>query len=161
MPPDSGNGDRNLILMPTTATTSVLTLDSRYDPGAFFDEMFEAPGVPRPHYRVLAEQLAALSVEEFEERRRGVDISFLNQGIGFTVYGQEEGLERIFPFDLIPRVIPRDEWDHIERGLVQRVRALNLFLHDIYHDQKILRDGRIPSALVFGARHFRREMIGI
>jgi uncharacterized circularly permuted ATP-grasp superfamily protein len=145
----------------TSPHTSVLTLDGSYEPGAFFDEMFEAPGAPRPHYRVLAEQLAALSVEEFEERRRAVDVSFLNQGIGFTVYGQEEGLERIFPFDLIPRVIPGDEWSRIERGLVQRVQALNLFLADVYHGQRILRDGVIPSELVFGARHFRREMIGV
>jgi uncharacterized circularly permuted ATP-grasp superfamily protein len=147
--------------MPTPSTTSVLSPGDRYEPGPFFDEMFDEDGLPRPHYRVLAEQLAALSAEEFEARRHGVDISFLNQGIGFTVYGQEDGLERIFPFDLIPRVIPRNEWDQIERGLVQRVRALNLFLHDVYHDQRILRDGRIPSELVFGARHFRREMIGI
>ena len=147
--------------MPTSANTSVLALEAGYEPGSFFDEMFEARGSPRPHYRVLAEQLAALSVEDFEERRRAVDVSFLNAGIGFTVYGQEEGLERIFPFDLIPRVIPGDEWSHVERGLVQRVRALNLFLADVYHDQRILRDGRIPSALVFGARHFRREMIGV
>ena len=137
------------------------TLDGSYEPDGFFDEMYEAAGVPRAHYRVLAEQLSALGVEEFEERRRAVDVSFLNQGIGFTVYGQEEGLERIFPFDLIPRVIPGDEWSHIERGLVQRVRALNLFLADVYHGQRILRDGRIPSELVFGARHFRREMIGV
>jgi uncharacterized circularly permuted ATP-grasp superfamily protein len=147
--------------MPTSSKTSVLAPDGSYETGAFFDEMFEAPGRPRPHYRVLAEQLAALSVDEFEERRRAVEVSFLNQGIGFTVYGQEEGLERIFPFDLIPRVIPRGEWNHIERGLVQRVRALNLFLDDVYHEQRILRDGRIPGELVFGARHFRREMIGI
>jgi len=147
--------------VPATSQTSVLTLHGRYEPGAFFDEMFEASGVPRPHYRALAEQLSVLSAEDFEERRHGVDLSFLNQGIGFTVYGQEEGLERIFPFDLIPRVIPQHEWAHIERGLIQRVRALNLFLHDIYHDQRILRDGRIPAALVFGAQHFRREMIGV
>ena len=137
--------------MPTSSNTPVLPLEGRYDPGAFFDEMFEAPGLPRPHYRALAEQLAALSVEEFEQRRHAVDVSFLNQGIGFTVYGEEEGLERIFPFDLIPRVIPQDEWAHIERGLIQRVRALNLFLDDVYHEQRILRDGRIPAELVFGA----------
>ncbi|MCW2976753.1 MAG: hypothetical protein JWM06_2034 [Actinomycetia bacterium] len=147
--------------MPTSAKTPVLPLDGRYEPGAFFDEMFEAPGRPRPHYRALAEQLSALSIEEFEDRRHAVDMSFLNQGIGFTVYGQEEGLERIFPFDLIPRVIPGNEWSHIERGLVQRVRALNLFLDDVYHGQRILRDGKIPADLVFGARHFRREMIGV
>src|SRR5439155_600475 len=156
-----GRRGSDLVLMPTSSKTSVLTLEGRYEPGAFFDEMFEAPGLPRPHYRALADQLAALSVEEFEERRHAVDVSFLNQGIGFTVYGQEEGLERIFPFDLIPRVIPGNEWNHVERGLVQRVRALNLFLGDVYHDQRILRDGRIPADLVFGASHFRREMIGV
>ncbi len=147
--------------MPTSANTSILGLEAGYETGAFFDEMFEAPGKPRPHYQVLAEQLARLTVEEFEERRRAVDDSFLNAGIGFTVYGQDEGLERIFPFDLIPRIIPGDEWAHIERGLIQRVRALNHFLDDVYHDQKILREGLIPAALVFGARHFRREMIGV
>jgi uncharacterized circularly permuted ATP-grasp superfamily protein len=147
--------------MPTSSNTPVLPLDGRYDLGAFFDEMFDAPGQARPHYQALAEQLAALSVEEFEQRRHAVDLSFLNQGIGFTVYGEEEGLERIFPFDLIPRVIPQDEWAHVERGLIQRVQALNLFLADIYHGQRILRDGRIPAELVFGATHFRREMIGL
>ena len=147
--------------MPTSSNTPVFPLEGRYDLGAFFDEMFDAAGHARPHYRALAEQLAALSVEEFEQRRHAVDVSFLNQGIGFTVYGEEEGLERIFPFDLIPRVIPQDEWAHIERGVIQRVRALNLFLDDVYHGQRILRDGRIPAELVFGATHFRREMIGL
>ena len=132
-----------------------------YDPGAFFDEMYAATGPPRPHYRELAEELARLSSDEFEERRRAVELSFMNQGIGFTVYGQEEGIERIFPFDLIPRMIPGAEWDRLERGLIQRVRALNLFLEDIYHDQRIVRDGKIPGELLFGARHFMREMVGI
>ena len=132
-----------------------------YDPGAFFDEMYAATGQPRPHYRELAEELGRLSSDEFEERRRAVELSFVNQGIGFTVYGQEEGIERIFPFDLIPRVIPGAEWDRLERGLIQRVRALNLFLEDIYHDQRIVRDGKIPGELLFGARHFMREMIGV
>jgi uncharacterized circularly permuted ATP-grasp superfamily protein len=147
--------------MPAASPPSVLSLEGNYQLEAFFDEMFEALGVPRAHYRALAEQLAALNVEEFVERRHRVDLAFLNQGIGFTVYGQEEGVERIFPFDLIPRVIPQHEWAHVERGVIQRVNALNLFLHDVYHDQRILRDGRIPAALVFGARHFRREMIGV
>ena len=123
--------------------------------------MFEATGTPRPHYRALAEELGRLSFEEFEERRHAVELSFVNQGIGFTVYGQEEGLERIFPFDLIPRVIPSAEWDRLERGVIQRVRALNLFLHDVYHEQRIVRDGKIPGELLFGARHFMREMVGV
>ena len=136
-------------------------LDEGYDLGGFFDEMFEAPDRPRPHYRALAEHLAGLTAEEFEERRQTVDAAFVNQGIGFTVYGQEDGLERIIPFDLIPRVIPGAEWELLERGLIQRVRALNLFLHDVYHEQRILAEGRVPAELVFGARHFRREMIGV
>ena len=85
----------------------------------------------------------------------------MNRGIGFTVYGQEEGLERIFPFDLIPRVIPSAEWDRLSRGVIQRVRALNLFLHDVYSEQRIVRDGKIPGELLFGARHFMREMVGV
>src|SRR5260370_41901269 len=104
--------------MPATSQTSVLALQGHYEPGGFFDEMFEAPGVPRPHYRALAEQLSALSAEQVEERRHGVDLAFLNQGIGFTGYGQEEGLGRIFPFDLIPRVIPQDELAHIVPRLI-------------------------------------------
>ena len=141
--------------------TSESSLGGRYDPGPFFDEMFEDPGRPRPHCAALAEQLASLTAEEFEERRQQVGQAFLNQGIGFTVYGQEDAIERIFPFDLIPRVIPRAEWDVLERGVIQRARALNLFLHDVYHDQRILSDGVVPAELVLGARHFRREMIGL
>ena len=136
-------------------------LGEKYDPGAFYDEMFVATGTPRPHYRALAEELGRLSFEEFEERRHAVELSFVNQGIGFTVYGQEEGLERIFPFDLIPRVIPSAEWDRLSRGVIQRVRALNLFLHDVYSEQRIVRDGKIPGELLFGARHFMREMVGV
>ena len=146
---------------PTPPSPSTRPLGETYDPGAFYDEMFEATGKPRTHYQALAEELGWLSFEEFEERRHAVELSFVNQGIGFTVYGQEEGIERIFPFDLIPRVIPGAEWDRLERGLIQRVRALNLFLEDIYHDQRIVRDGKIPGELLFGARHFMREMVGI
>jgi uncharacterized circularly permuted ATP-grasp superfamily protein len=147
--------------MSAPSSTSVLAPADSYDPGRFYDEMFTAEGEPREHYRALAEHLSALTIEEFEERRHSVDLSFVNQGIGFTVYGQEEGIERIFPFDLIPRIIPRAEWDRLERGLVQRVRALNLFVHDVYHGQRILLDGVLPAELVFGARHYRREMIGV
>jgi uncharacterized circularly permuted ATP-grasp superfamily protein len=136
-------------------------LGETYDPGPFYDEMFETTGTPRPHYRALAEELGRLSFDEFEERRHAVELSFVNQGIGFTVYGQEEGLERIFPFDLIPRVIPSHEWKVLERGLIQRVRALNFFLDDVYRDQRIVRDGKIPGELLFGARHFVRAMVGV
>jgi len=106
--------------------------------------------------------LAEMTGEAFNEARSTADISFLYQGITFTVYSQQDqGIERIFPFDLIPRIIPGSEWSFIERGLTQRVTALNQFLYDIYHDQRILKDKLIPSDLIFGAQNFRREMIGV
>jgi uncharacterized circularly permuted ATP-grasp superfamily protein len=136
-------------------------LSRLYDPSPFYDEMFSSPGKPRPHYRVLRDHLQTMTAEMFAERRRVADAAFLYQGITFTVYGQEQGIERIFPFDLVPRIIPHAEWSHIEQGVAQRVQALNLFLHDIYHDQRILREKLIPPELVFSSGHFRREMIGL
>jgi uncharacterized circularly permuted ATP-grasp superfamily protein len=135
-------------------------LTAGYEPGGFFDEMFEAPGAARPHYRDLYETLSTLTPATFDGRRQAADVSFLRQGIGFTVYDDDEGIERIFPFDLIPRVIPHGEWQLLERGLAQRVVALNQFLQDVYGPQRIFGDGRIPAELVFGARHFRRELVG-
>lgn len=137
-------------------------LNANYDVADFFDEMFLASRVPRPHYRRLHEMLSEMTVEAFNESRSNADISFLYQGITFTVYSQQDqGIERIFPFDLIPRIIPGTEWANIERGLIQRVTALNQFLYDIYHNQQIIKDKVIPADLIFGARHFRREMIGL
>ena len=136
-------------------------MDAAYPLDGFFDEMFAGPGEVRPHYRALVDQLLEMSPEAFDERRRAADASFLYQGITFTVYAEEEGTERVFPFDLVPRIIPEAEWAPIEQGLRQRILALNLFLEDIYHSQRILKEGRIPADLVFGARHFRREMIGV
>jgi len=132
-----------------------------YDTGAFYDEMFRAPGIPRPPYVKLFQKLAAMAPSHFEERRKLADLSFLIQGITFTVYSDGRGTERLFPFDLIPRIIPNSEWQHIERGLSQRVMALNLFLHDIYGSQRILQDKRIPRSLVYSCPHFRREVIGV
>ena len=135
-------------------------LTAGYDLGAFYDEMFESSGQPRPHYAPLAERLEAMSAAQLEERIRVANAFFLTQGIGFTVYGDDEGTDRIFPFDLVPRIVPADEWRTIEQGLVQRLRALNLFLDDIYHRQQILEAGVVPAELVFGSRNFRREMMG-
>jgi uncharacterized circularly permuted ATP-grasp superfamily protein len=132
-----------------------------YDTGAFYDEMFVSPGVPRPHYRTLLERLATLTAEQLDDRRRSADATFLHQGITFNVYGDEAGVERIFPFDLVPRIIPANEWSDIERGLLQRVEALNRFLGDLYGEQRMIRDGRIPAELVFSASGFRREMVGL
>jgi uncharacterized circularly permuted ATP-grasp superfamily protein len=127
----------------------------------FYDEMFAAPDKTRTHYDVLRDQLNTLTVNSLEERRHAADLVFLHQGITFTVYNDSQGVERIFPFDLIPRVIPQHEWKQLSDGLTQRAQALNLFLRDVYHEQRILKDKRIPPQLVFGAKHFRREMIGV
>jgi uncharacterized circularly permuted ATP-grasp superfamily protein len=143
----------------TVDTPPILT--EAYHIGNFYDEVFVANGEPRPHYQYLHQQLLKLTANTFNERRREADISFLYQGITFTVYSQQEGIERIFPFDLIPRIIPQAEWATIERGLAQRVVALNLYLDDIYHDQRIIRAGVIPADTVFSAKHFRREMMDV
>ena len=132
---------------------------SDYQVGDFFDEMFAAPGVARPHYSKLLARFKEMDREEFERKRALAASTFLSQGVTFTVYNDDQGTERIFPFDLLPRIIPAEEWDKIERGLVQRITALNLFLHDIYHEQNILRDGVIPKSIVWEAAHFRHEFM--
>jgi len=136
-------------------------LFSGYSAGPFYDEMFADQGRPRSHYARLFEKLGVMAQSQFEERRKLADLSFLLQGITCTVYNDGRGTERLFPFDLIPRIIPHSEWTHIERGLSQRVVALNLFLKDIYGPQLILKDRRIPASLIYSCRHFRREMIGL
>jgi uncharacterized circularly permuted ATP-grasp superfamily protein len=131
-----------------------------YAPEAFFDEMFEPTGDVRTHYQRLLTRYSGMSSEEFQKKRDLADNAFLTQGVTFTVYNDLEGTERIFPFDLIPRIIPRAEWEHVERGLGQRITALNLFLHDIYHEQKIVHDGIVPAEIIHSAAHFRPEFMG-
>ena len=136
-------------------------LFTQYETGKFYDEMFEEPGRPRPHYRQLYERLQALSIEELVRTQSLADRTHLDQGITFTVYGDPTQTERIFPFDLLPRIIPHSEWRHLEQGLRQRVRALNAFLLDVYGEQAILRDRVIPRDLVESAAHFQRDFVGV
>jgi len=146
---------------------SVVTFDEHspllatYDPGRAYDELLQAGREPRPHYKALYDRLLSLPAEELNRRKSAADVSFLNQGITFTVYSSSEGTERIFPYDLIPRIITGSEWKTVERGLSQRLTALNLFLHDIYHDGKIVKDGVVPVDMVYSSRHYRREMRGL
>ncbi len=130
-----------------------------YDQGGLFDEMLDARGEVRPHYRKFRRLFKAITPEEFDQKRQSVDLAFLRQGITFNVYGDSQGAEKIFPFDLLPRIIPAKEWEHIERGLVQRITALNFFLHDIYHEQRIVKDGVVPPFYVLSGKHFRREFV--
>ncbi len=132
-----------------------------YPLGASYDEMFAGQCQPRPHYETLYQQLCALPVEELDRRQQVADRAFLHQGITFTVYGDKQGTERIFPFDLLPRIIPAADWDEVERGLRQRITALNLFLRDIYHEGRILREGVVPRDLVYSCPHYRRQMRGL
>ena len=136
-------------------------LFANYETGGFYDEMFVAPGVARPHYAKLFQTLAGMAPEHFNERRKLADLSFLMQGITFTVYSDGAGTERLFPFDLIPRIVPHAEWERVERGLTQRVLALNLFLQDVYGPQKILADKRVPRELIYSCKHFQQEMLGL
>lgn len=131
-----------------------------YDPGKFYDEMFTPAGGVRAHSQPLLERFSSLDEEGFRERMAIAELYFLRQGITFNVYHDERGSERIFPFDPIPRVIPADEWETIEAGLVQRITALNLFLHDVYHDQRIIADGVVPRQYIEGAKHYRPELRG-
>jgi uncharacterized circularly permuted ATP-grasp superfamily protein len=102
-----------------------------------------------------------LPAEELRRSKVAADLSFFNQGITFKVYGREEGTERIFPHDLLPRIVSSAEWETIERGLIQRITALNLFLKDVYHEGRILKDGVIPGEIIYTCRHFRRQMRGV
>ncbi len=132
-----------------------------YDPNGFFDEMFATPTEVRRHYERFRNLFAQISPDEFDQRRAEVDLAFMRQGVTFNVYGDSQGAERIFPFDLIPRIIGAKEWEYLERGLIQRITALNLFLHDLYHDQRIVKDGVIPAYYILSARHFRREFVQV
>lgn len=135
-------------------------LFDQYEAQGFYDEMFDSSGRVRPHYEMLLQRFSEMESADFERKKLLAERTYLNQGITFTVYSGDEGTERIMPFDLIPRIIPSNEWEHIERGLVQRLAALNLFLHDVYHEQRIVREGIVPDEIIRSAKHFRPELVG-
>jgi uncharacterized circularly permuted ATP-grasp superfamily protein len=134
---------------------------AKYRLGAPYDEMFDRDGNVRPHYAALAERLANLPADELHRRQQACETSFLHQGITFTVYADKQATERIIPTDLLPRIVTAPEWARIEAGLKQRIAALNLFLRDIYSDGRVLKDGLIPRSMIYGSRHYRREMRGL
>ncbi|WP_244442452.1 circularly permuted type 2 ATP-grasp protein [Azospirillum lipoferum] len=117
--------------------------------------------LPAEHTALIRQRLAALDFDELRRRAQDAERELYNLGITFIVYSDKDAVDRILPFDVIPRVISAPEWKHLESGVTQRVAALNLFLHDIYHDQKILKDGVIPRDLVEGNHNFRPQMIGL
>ncbi|MGE3126232.1 MAG: circularly permuted type 2 ATP-grasp protein [Fimbriimonadaceae bacterium] len=125
-----------------------------------YDEAFTKDGFPRPHYASIVESLGRLTTRQIKHRGKLQEVSLRNQGITFNVYGDGEGEERVFPFDFVPRVIPSSEWRQLEKGLAQRVTALNLFLKDIYTNQRILEEKIVPYDLVYSRTDFRRELLG-
>jgi uncharacterized circularly permuted ATP-grasp superfamily protein len=126
-----------------------------------FDEIYGSDGSVRGQYQPLADWIAATPPERIRQMREAANMLFQRVGITFAVYGEEAGAERLIPFDMLPHIIPAAEWRHLEAGLKQRVRALNLFLHDVYHGQEILRSGRIPAARITGSKLFKQEMVGV
>ncbi|MCE0460538.1 MULTISPECIES: circularly permuted type 2 ATP-grasp protein [Pseudomonas] len=130
-------------------------------PRAFFNEMYDAQGDCRPHYQAFARWLADTPVELLDQRRREADLLFHRAGITFTLYGDEQGTERLIPFDIIPRSIKASEWQSVERGCIQRVQALNMFLDDIYHGQHILKEGIIPPEQVLANEGYQIAMQGL
>ncbi len=132
-----------------------------YDLGPFYDEMFEAPGRPRPGCRMLYEKILSLPAGEVLARQSAAEQALYDMGITFTVYGHEDGTEKIFPFDIIPRVIKASEWDVLERGLIQRITALNLFIDDVYHQGRIVSDGIVPRSVVETSSGYFKECQGL
>jgi uncharacterized circularly permuted ATP-grasp superfamily protein len=132
-------------------------------PTTGFDEIFEAAGAPRPHYAPLIGILESFTREDVDRRERLQKLALMNHGITFTVSvsGEQEGLERIFPFDFVPRIIPAAEWKLVQDGLVQRITALNLFLLDVYQDGKCVADGVVPPELIFSRKEYKRELRGL
>src|SRR5688572_8530645 len=122
-----------------------------------WDEMMSGDGVRKP-YQNISDFLTRIPAEELTKKEELAKRLFMSQGVTFTVYSSGEGIEKIFPFDIIPRIITAAEWDFIDRGIRQRLRALNLFLRDVYHEQFILKDGVVPVDLVYSCPHYLREM---
>jgi len=132
-----------------------------YDSQHFFDEIFDASGQVRPAAEPLVRMIDSLDPGELRQRQHAAERALLYSGITFNVYGDDSGAEKIFPFDIVPRIVKRSEWERIERGLRQRIHALNLFLADIYHEQRILKEGIIPEHVIRSAAAFREQCVGL
>jgi len=135
-------------------------LDTYHLEGSHFDEVYTESKYPKEHYETIVERFNQLSMTDFERINNEVKTTFFNQGITFAVYSNDKKAdERIFPFDLFPRIIPYKEWMHLETGVIQRNKAINLFLHDIYHKKQILKDKVVPADLIFSSKNYLKEMI--
>ena len=132
-----------------------------YNPENFYDEFFEASGQPRAEVKKLVDRINSFSKRELSNRQKAAESAFMQMGITFGVYGDTKGLEKVFPFDIIPRIINASDWNLIERGVTQRVFALNKFIDDVYNDQKIIKDGVISKELILSSVAYRKECEGL
>lgn len=132
-----------------------------YDPENFYDELFLDSGQPRSHCASLVKRMVELGIEQLEQQRQTAEIALFKLGVTFNVYSDDQGVEKIFPFDIIPRIIDGAEWSQLERGLKQRIRALNLFLDDVYGAQKIIKEGKIPAEIISTASGFLKPCLGV
>jgi uncharacterized circularly permuted ATP-grasp superfamily protein len=132
-----------------------------YDPAGYYCEMLGPRAEPIAATQLIRDRIASMSLDQLHERAQAAERELFNLGITFTVYSERDAIDRILPFDLIPRVLSIADWQTIEEGVKQRVRAINMFLADVYHDQKILTDGVVPRDLVLGNPNYRRQMIGM
>ncbi len=132
-----------------------------YDTKGYYDELIDGSGRPRPGAMLLIDRIEGLPPGDLARRQQAAEAALMNMGITFAVYGDERGAEKIWPFDLIPRIVEPEDWRRIHAGLRQRIRALNLFIDDVYHDQKIVNDGVVPRDLVESAGAFRRQCMGL
>ncbi|CAD5950231.1 putative protein sll0335 [Planktothrix rubescens] len=132
-----------------------------YDPGEFYDELFVAKGQPRSYAAQLIDRINSLSPGDLEIRQEAAKTAMMKLGATFNVYSDSEGTERILPFDLIPRIVSASEWSHLESGLKQRIHVLNLFINDIYGEQKIVKDGIIPEELILSSKGFLKPCMGL
>lgn len=134
---------------------------TKYDPGAFYDELISSPGHPRRAAHRLAKYLSSLSDEELRERKEAASAAIHGMGITFTIYSEGDNIDRDWPFDIIPRIISNREWQKVQAGLSQRIRAINCFIQDLYNEQKILADGVVPPDIVLGSRNFLEPCRGV
>ncbi len=126
-----------------------------------WDELFAGPGKPHPTFQGFFDALSRISSDEYRTLQKEAEAALIRTGITFVVYGDKDGQERIMPFDLLPRIVTAKDWEYLEQGLIQRIQALNLFINDIYHDQKVLKDKVVPAELVLSASSFRKECLGL
>jgi uncharacterized circularly permuted ATP-grasp superfamily protein len=164
------NGNEAMLLEPVSRFTAPPAANSHekrgylrfdgYETGRFFDEMFVRGGEPRAIASQLAASIESLPEGEILNRQQAAEKELLQMGITFNVYGEHAGVEKISSFDIVPRIVGASEWRSIERGLKQRIQALDLFIDDIYHEQKILKDGIIPREIIFSAKSYRPQCAG-